>query len=626
MKNAMWKQTTGVIGVLACLGILVAVNYLLAGVRLRKDLTAERLFTLSASTRQLLAGLPRDVTLKFYFSQSIEDLPIPLKQYAQRVKDLLREYAQLSRGRITLETYDPRPDSTEEEWAERYGLSGQPLAMLGGGPVLYLGLVAVSGAKESVLPMLSPDNEPQLEYLVTRLVYEVTQARRPKIGVLSSLPVMGAPDMMSMRRGRPWALVNELQKQYTVVAVPPDSRELPADLDLLLVIHPRQLGDGTLFALDQFVLRGGRLLAFLDPLSLAQRESGLSAYEDAGSERSDLNRLTHAWGFDMDPGRMVADPVTASKIQSRNGTVQRMPAWLSLRDTGISHRDLATSPLRLLMLPFAGAFTGAPPQGVTAEPLLTTSPEAGLVAAADTGLPLDDGPDPASVSGRPLTLALRLHGTFPTAFPNGRPPGPGEPTNAPPPGPPPPPPLKVGTQPGTVVLVGDADLLYDRFCIEQQNFFGASIAQLANDNLPLALNLAEQLSGSEALISLRSRGRYERPFDRVLALETAAAKRWKEEERKLTDALRETQARLAELEQTKTTGQSFILSPEQKQALEKFRREQFQIQRQLKDVRKKLREDIEALGLRLKIVNIAAVPLLVAAFGIARGTLRKRRS
>ncbi len=620
MKKTTTKLFAGFAGVLVVLGILIAVNALFAGTRLRQDMTAEKLYTLSPGTVAMLQGLEKPVTLKFYFSKSNPNRPGPLKNYVQRTLDFLRETVARSGGKVTLEVLDPRPDSDAEEWAQRYGLVPQATGGLGLQPDLYLGLVAVAGIKEAAIPFLDPTAEPQLEYLVARLVQEVVRTRRPRLGVMSSLPVLAPPSSPFMpARGQDWLFLSELKKQYEVAPVLPDAEEIPADLDALLLIHPKDLGERTLYALDQYVLKGGRLVAYVDPMSISEEPP----QEAMGmpSLSSDLNRLTQAWGVTIDPAQIVADLAAATPVNLGNGRAERLPAWLTLRAGANLDRDeIATGSLESLMLPFAGAITGTPAEGLTMKTLVYASSNAVTLNAFQAR----SSADLSTRSGTPApgaALAVRLSGQFKTAFPDGQPAAAGE-TNAPAKAEG----LKASEKEGAVILVADADLLANDVSARAVQFFGQTIFQPFNDNLNFTLNLAEQISGEPALIGLRGRGRYSRPFERVLALEKAAQEQWQEEEAKLQQKLQEAQLRLNELQSAKSEDQQLVLSPAQKAELEKFRQERFETQRQLKEVRKNLRSSIERLGLSLKVINLAAVPLLVAAFGLALGWRRRTRS
>jgi len=564
------------------------------------------------------------VTLKFYFSRGNANLPGPLKNYVQRTSDFLRDLTARSGGNVVLETLDPQPDSEAEEWAQRYGLVPQATGGLGMQPDLYLGLVAVSGTKEAAIPFLDPSAEPQLEYLVARLVQEVTQSQRPRIGIMSSLPVLAEPSSPyrpAPARNQDWLFVTELKKSYDVEAVPMESERIPDGIDTLLLIHPKEITERSLFALDQFVLKGGRLVAYMDPMCVSDEP----AAETMGMPQlaSDINQLSRAWGVTVETAQVVADLAAATPINIGAGRAERLPAWLSLRaGPNLDREEIVTGSLESLMMPFAGAITGMPAEGLALKTLVFASSNAVVMNSYMARNPVDLNTRMGQAAPG-AALAVRLSGTFKTAFPDGQPPREGD-TNA----------VAAATntwlqaseKEGAVILVADADLLANDYSARGVNIFGQTLYQPFNDNLNFTLNMAEQLSGNPALIGLRGRGKFDHPFDRVLAMEQTAQERWQEEETKLQQKLAAAQQRLNELQTAKSADQQLVLSAEQKQELEKFRQERFETQRQLKDVRKNLRHSIEQLGLRLKIINMAAVPLLVAVFGIGFGWRRRNRS
>ncbi len=615
-------------GVLIVLGILVAFNVLIGGLRLRADLTEDRVYTLSEGTRGLVRDLDRTVVLKYYFSANHPGLPVPIKQYGQRVHDLLREYASASRGKIRIERFDPQPDSDEEEWAQRYGLAAQAIDPLGFGPPVYMGLVAVSGAREASIPVLSPNQEPRLEYDITRLIAEVAQARKPKLGIMSSLPVIAPPQGPFMQQAsRNWLFVEELKRQYEVQLLTAPFEAVPEDIDVLVAIHPKDLTEATLFALDQFVLRGGRLLAFVDPLCLTEQQRMDQPMQPWAMPtfESDLNRLTRAWGVELTTGRVVADPPASSQVGFGPGGADMMPTWLSLRGgAGIERDQVVTANLDFLMFPFPGAITGEPVEGLTKTVLVRASPESSLLPA---NLSTQPGPEKMrSAMPQPeAALAVRLHGRFPTAFPDGSPTPSTEDGNEQEATPPPTDFLREAEAESAVVLVADVDMIFDDYAVRRGSFMGQTVFQPLNDNLDFAMNLVEELAGSEALIGLRSRGRVDRPFHRVLRLAAKAQERGQQEELRLQSRLQELQIRLNELQAARQEDQQFILSPEQQREIEGFNRERFETQRQLREVRKNLRRDINRLGTILKAINLFAVPLAVATFGVGYWWKRRQR-
>jgi len=617
---------TGAAGLAVLLVIIGAANLIIANLRLRIDLTGEKLYTLSEGSRKILGKLENDVVLKFYFSASAAEMPMGLKTYANQVQDLLKEYEIAAKGRVTLEAYDPKPDSDSEEWAQRYGIEPQQTNPFG--QPVFFGLVAVSGETEQVIPGFNPRAEATLEYDITRLITRVAWPEKPVLGVMSSLSVLGAPQnpmMMMQRRQQPdqgWIAFKELRKDYTVREVKPDAEEIEAEIKTLIVLHPKNLSDKTLFAIDQFVLRGGRLIACVDPFSIAdfeanQQQNPMMMQMGGGGQAgpSTLGKLFETWGVGFDTAKVVADMSCSTKLNAGNGRVEDNPAFLSLARVNMSKDDLLTTQLSSVMMPFAGALSANTAKELTFTPLITTSKDnACLIDQMNAQFGISAMRAQLKPDGVQRVLAARLQGTFKTAFPNGiEDTGTNTVPNH----------LTSGTS--TVMIFGDADFLNDRFCVQVMNSFFGAIAQPINDNLTLFGNTVEQFAGREELIGVRSRGQFNRPFSKVDALEVKAMKKWQAEEERLEAALQETQQRLTELQQQKTGKERLILSKEQQSELEQFRKTQADTRKQLKEVRKNLNREIESLGLTLKVINIALIPLLVIVFGLYRGFQRKKQ-
>ncbi len=627
-----WKIGGSLAGLLALLVLLIAANLIIGAARLRKDFTQERLYTLSDNTRRILQQLEQPVTLKFFFNAGAPEIPMPLKYFAQQVEDLLREYQLAAGGRVLLENYNPEPDSDAEEWAERYGVAAQNLGMLG--PPLYLGLAAVSGDAHTVIPFIDPRDEAMLEYNITRMIARVTNPAKPVLGLISSLPVMGVQSMPFAMGGQPpprnqppWAAFSGLADDYEVRELTAEVEEIPADVDALLLVHPKNLSDQAQYAIDQFVLRGGRLLAFVDPLSLADARSQEQPQMMMGmppQTSSDLGRLPKAWGVEWDAGQVVADINASTRVRQGEGGVDDSPLFLSLRPVNFQRDDLLMTRLDSLIMPMAGAFRGEGAEGLKLTPLIVSSEQSKTVPSMMAQM----GGDMIRRDFQPglerLPLALRLHGNFKTAFPEGKPAKADAGTNAPPATAEES--LQESAKPTTVILVGDVDMLYDHFCVQEINLFGYRGYQPINDNLNLFANALEQLSGAVELAEIRTRGRIERPFDRVLALQQEAQQRWMLQEKALQEKLEATRERLNALQSRKDQNQRYILSPEQEQEVQRFKAEQLRTQRELKQVRKNLREGIERLGVKVKAINILLVPILVGLAGILFAWRRQRRA
>ena len=630
-----WKFTGSLIGLLALLAILIAVNILLSRVRVRADLTEEKLYTLSEGTRAVLKSLDGPVTLKFFFSGGGAEVPMPLKNFARQVEDLLKEYELASGGKILVETYDPEPDSDAEEWAQRYGLAGEQLGIMNF--ALYMGLVAVKGDTHSVLPFLDPRNEERLEYNITHMIVRVANPKKPVVGILSSLPVMSVrlfpyamPGQPRPKNQPPWVAFQDLNKDYEVRPLPADADAIDPAIDVLIVVHPKNASEKTLYAIDQFVLRGGRLLTFIDPLCLADAMNQEAAMGMA-RPMSDLGPLTAAWGIIYEPDKVVADLSASTRIQRGDNTIEDNPVFLSLRNFNIDGKDIITSSLESLGLPAAGAFAGTGAEGLRVGSLLVSSEQSALISAMAAQMGTEAIRREFKSGLKRLNMAIRLQGKFKTAFPQGQPKAtpngekndPAESAKEPAKPEDTTPALKESTKASTVILVADVDILYDAFAVQEMPIFGQRVFQPLNDNINFFANAVEQLSGNADLGQIRARGRFERPFDRVQELQREAQQRWLMQERTLQEQLAATQARLESLQSNKDKSQRYILSAEQEQEIAKFKQEQIKTQRELKQVRKNLREGIEELGGKVKAINILAVPALVCLAGLAFGWYRR---
>jgi ABC-type uncharacterized transport system involved in gliding motility auxiliary subunit len=619
-----WKLSGSAAGLVVLLVILVAANVIVGGLRFRKDLTEEKLYTLTDGTRKVLGKLDRNVTLMFFYTSSAPDVPGPIKQFAQQVDDLLREYELAGHGRVVLEKYDPKPDSEEEDLAQRYGLEGQAIPQTG--TPLYLGVVATCGETQAAIPVIDPRSEELLEYSLTRLIHRVAMARKPVLGVMSSLPVLGsqAPMMMPGQRSpqaAAWASFRDLQQDYAVRSIPVTADRIDDEVDALMLVHPKDLGEKTLYALDQFVLRGGRLLAFVDPLCVADTASADPMGGFSMPKRSsELGRLFEAWGVQYDAAKIVADLQATTPLRGRNNAVEYSPLYLSLRKANLNKDDVMTAPLNTLMMVMAGAFADDAAEGLKVTPLITTSEQSALTDAMMAQFDPNAFKRQFKSGLKKLNLAVRVQGKFKTAFPEGAPRDPSGDTNdvAAAAGH-----LAQAKDEGNVILVADVDLLANDFSVQEMNFLGYSGFQPINDNLNLMANMADQVAGSSDLMGIRCRGRTFRPFTRVLELQAQAQERWLAQEQVIEQKLVDTEQRMAELQRQKDDKQRFVLSPEQTREIERFKAETLKNKQELKQVRRNLREGIEALGMKVKLINIVLLPILVGLAGIVYWLVRR---
>ena len=623
MKN---KKVFGLAVLALILVIVGATNYILSALSARVDLTAEQLYTLSPGSKAVLAKLDQKVTLKFFFSESAKDMPPSLKTYAEQVRDLLGEYERAGNGNVVIETYDPKQDSDEEEWAVKYGVEPQQANPFGA--PIYFGLVVTCGTQEQTIPGFDPRMESTLENEITRHITRVAWPERPVVGVLSAIPgVLGEqmnPMMMQMRR-RPspgWVAFSELKKDYDLREIAKDAESIDPDVKALVVIHPKDLSEKTLFAIDQFVIKGGRLIACVDPFSFKDLEASSQQQQNPMMQMggqggpSTLGKLFEKWGISFDTSKCVADDKAAVQMRGRNGAVVTDATVLELGKANIA-KDVLTAGISQLIIPYAGALEFTPSEGLEFTPILTSSTNNACLVDASM---LQMGPEAIRGQIKPdgvrRTLAGRLTGTFKTAFPKGPDWKEGS-TNAVP--------TVVESGKGFVFLFADADFLSNEACVEMVNTLFGQQAVLRGDNLSLFSNIIEQFAGREELIGLRSRGPSDRPFEVVRNLRAEAEKKFRAKAEELQAKLNETSKKLNELLQGKRGTDRQLVSQELESAIGEARREKAKTQKELKNVRKELNADIENLGFRLKTINICLVPLLVILFGIFRALLRRKR-
>ena len=627
MKKGIETYLYSTLGIIAMLGILVAVNVIAARGKQRFDLTAERAYTLSAGTRAILAKLDTPVQVRLYCTRGENEMPVMLKTYAQRVEDLLGEFRQASKGQIELKKLDPQPDSDAEDSAKLDGIEAQ---IVSPGSSIYLGLSVSMLDQKEVIPFLAPNRERLLEYDLARAISRAMSPSKPVIGVMSSLPVAGGGmNPMMMRMGRQpeqaWVFHSELQRDFTVKTVEMTADKIPDEIKVLVVIHPKGITDVGLYALDQFVLRGGKLIAFLDPLSVLDRAG---AGQFGASSSSSIEKLMKAWGVNFDATKVVADSEYIG--QMRQG---RAPSVLMLTEKAVNKDDVLTSGIDNLVFAFAGAFSGTPADGLTETVLVKSSKNSQLVEPMLAQMGGEEIMKSFNPSGTEYPLAIRLAGKFKTAFSEGKP-------KAPEPKPDDKKPeekkdqpaeqgLKESAQDGAVILVGDSDFVQDQIAVREMvnPFGGQRMVSPQNGNLAFAQSAVEQLAGDSNLISVRSRASRERPFTVVKKMQADAEANYRTKIKDMEASLADAQKKLNELQRSKTpeAGQRFILSPEQQQEIANFRKKETDVKQQLKTERKKLRADIDSLENRIKWINIAGMPVIVAVGGMFLAMSRRKR-
>jgi len=626
-KNALETFLYSIAGVLALLLILVAVNVITGAFKHRIDLTKEKAYTLSDGTRAILAKIKTPVKIRFYYTPHA-DLPagyLYLKTYAQRVQDMLSEYKEASGGKIIVEQFDPQPDSDAEDAARLNGVEGQAISSEEN---FYLGAsISLLDANEAI-PFFDPHREPLLEYDLSRAISRVVTPEKPVIGVMSALPVFGTPsnpmmEQMGQHGQEGWALVSELKNDFEVRPVDMTADKIDDDIKVLLVIRPKEISDKAQYAIDQFIMRGGKLIAFLDTVSLLDKSSqGSMMGGQMPGGGSSLVKLIKAWGLQFDTAKAVGDLKFMNRQERLGGGDN--PCWINLADDGLNKDDVVTSQVGYLWIPFSGAFTGTPVAGLKETVLLQSSTESQLVDAMMAAFSGDNVMKEFKPSGTSYAMAVRLTGKFKTAFPDGKPRDASDGTNLPPAGAPS---LKESAQDTAVVLVGSSDMFANEFSLQQmQTPFGV-FNQPRNGNLNFAQSLVENLAGDSDLISVRSRATTSRPFTRIDAMKAKAEEVYQSKINEYEQSLQDTREKLAELQKTKDQGQQrFILSPEQQAEIEKLRKKEADTNQSLKQERKELARDINSTENWLKWGNIIGMPLLVAASGVGLAFIKRKRT
>ena len=625
-KKHLESMLYSAVGVAALVVILIAGNFLLGAFNARVDLTQGSVYTLSKGTKAILGKLEAPVKIRYYYSQGSSAVPVALKTFAKRVEDLLREFERAGQGKIVIEKLNPEPDSDAEDSANLDNIQAQYTNTQ---EQFYLGLAVSFLDQKAALPVLAPDREQLLEYDITRAISRVAATTKPVIGVMSALPVLGRPlnPMLKQQPTEPWVLATELQNLFTVKKVELSVDRIPDDIKVLLLIHPRDVTETTEYALDQFILRGGKLIAFVDSYAYFDQQPDMQnplGGNTAG--QSTFYHLLKHWGLSMEMGKVVADLTFASGSGSR-----LLPTLLSLTPDALNKDDVVTSQVGTMLYAFGSVFTGKPAEGLSQTVLAHTSKNSmlvDLIIATLSGEPSTRGYQP---SGTEYPLAIRLSGKFKTAFPEGKPKPYGVPPKDEKKAEPkaeqakPEPQLKDSAQENSVVLVADVDMLTDGAAVDVQDIFGQRLVVPKNGNLNFAQSLVEQVAGEFDLTSLRSRAAFTRPLTVIQRMEAQAQQSYLGKIKELEDNLQQTQEKLKDLQKTRAGAQSALMSPEQQAEIESFRKKSIETRRDLKELRRNLRIESEALQFTTKVVNIGLVPLLVMLLGLALALARKRK-
>lgn len=630
----MNKKILTTTGLLIALALLLAINItsdsLFKAARL--DLTASQLYTLSEGSKNILTKLEEPITLRLYLSEKLATTLPGINSYTVQVKELLEEYHRIAGDKLQLLVIDPEPFSEEEDRAEGYGLQGIPTDNTNN--TFYFGLAGTNSTDdEEVIPFFSPNRAEFLEYDVTKLIYQLTKPKKQVVGIMSSLPLQGDATPFTQGGNEAWMILDHIRQLFEVRNLETNLTEIPKDIDVLMLVHPKNLSDTTLYTIDQFVLNGGKAIVFVDPYSEADqppvdKNNPLASLQ--APHNSELTKLFDAWGIELVPNKVVGDLQTAQKVQVRKGAsamVVTYPVWMDLNDDQYFNKeDIVTAKLGNIIVATPGALVKKGEVPTEMIPLVETGNQAMQIETTKLGFFAE--PDSLARDFKPegkFTLAARITGKVKTAFPEGKPKEEPKENGEPPSPETDKPHLTESAEPINVIVVADTDLLADKFWVRVQNFVGQRIALPYANNATLVSNALDNLSGSNDLISVRNRGSFARPFTRVEAIQQEAEQRFREKEKELLAKLQETDQKIRELQGKKQESNKLTLSIEQQQEIERFRDEKIKTRKELRNVQHELHKNIARLETKMKFINIGLIPLLIMLGGITLSFLSRKR-
>jgi len=614
---------------LAFIAAIIISNQLFGGWRI--DLTDNRLYTLSDGTEQILENLEEPINLYFYYSDKATENAPTIRSYANRVREMLDEFRLAANGNINLFVVDPLPFSEDEDRAAQFGLQGVGIA--GSPDAVYMGLAGTDSIdNEEIIPFFQLDKEQFLEYDIAKLVSTLANPERKVIGLISGAPMSGSFDPQTQQMIPAWVIYEQVQQLFELRDLGADIDVVDDDVSMLWIVQPKSLSNSMLYAIDQFILKGGTAMIFVDPLAESDPAApiqGMPPGMPPQGQNSDLPTLFGAWGLQFSPNDVVADAQLALPVSAGPaGRPMRHPGLLGITEAQLNSDDVITAGLNTINVGVAGHLSIAEGSAATMEPLISSGTASGIVAASRFSFLQDPSSllDGFIPSGETYVIAARISGSLPSAFPDG-PPATGvspeddsesaEPDTAGH--------LSQSTDSVNIIVVADVDILSDRLWVQQQNFLGQRIANAFASNGAFVVNALESLLGSAELIAVRSRATYSRPFTKVEELRVEAEAEYRETEQRLQNELAETERRLGELQSSREDTGNILMSPEQQTEVDRFIDQRAAIRKELRAVQRNLDKNIEQLGTRLKIINTALVPTLLTVFVLFAVWRRSRR-
>ncbi|HIF50779.1 MAG TPA: ABC transporter [Thiotrichaceae bacterium] len=613
VKNKLISGTGLILATTLFIATVILANTALT--TLRMDLTENKLFTLSTGTINILGNLEEPVQLNFYFSQAAtSDFPA-LANYGVRVRDMLEEYAAHAKGQLILNIIEPETFSESEDQAVASGL--RTVTANSTSERVYFGLVGTNSTDdEKVIPFFQTNRESALEYDITKMIYNLAYPDKRVVGVYSQLPIIG-----KSKNDPSWTIINALKEFVEVENLNNDIDELDQNIDVLMLVHPKKLDNKTLYAIDQYLLRGGKAIIFIDPLAEQDKSvpdpSQPNIMPKLDSYLSDLLEL---WGLEMSKEKIVGDISAAMRVQANSPRgpqeIDYLP-WLRLSESHFNADDFSTSELNLIHMGTVGALEIVEDKGLTITPLIQTSKQS---ARLERDLILFQR-DPTIIlnnfksEGKQMLLAARIIGKAPSVFPDG---DPAEDEHG----------EKIIDKDFisegeiNVILISDTDILADHFWVRQQKMFGVDVPQPIANNGDFIINSVENLAGNNDMISLRGRGKYSRPFERVESIRKKAEEQFRQREKELQAILDETEKKIRQLQQDQGSEKSYLLNNKLTAEIDKFRDERLTTRKELRGVQHELKKNIEKLGAQIRFINIGLIPLLITLLALFVGIYR----
>ncbi len=619
--NGSYRKTYTAAG-LGLLAVLFVSSIMLSNLALdnmRLDLTEQKLYTMSEGTLKVIDSIQQPINLYLFFSDRASAENAPLRNYARRVRELLEEYTYYSDGRLILHVIDPAPYSEEEDRATEFNLQSLPMQ---GGDKLYFGLVGTNVVDDvEIIEFFQPDREAFLEYDISQLIYALTNPAKPVVGVLTGLQVFGGFDLASQRSTPQWAILDHIERLFEARQIDVEAGVIDPDIRILMLIHPKDLSEKMLYAVDQFLMRGGRLMLFADPYADKDPmfQDASNPPDSGGIQASDIDRLLDAWGLEINMNAIVADRALALPVQSPN--VQRPVrhvSFIGLDEEGINKDNLISAQLSRVTFAFAGQIKKTDAFQGEFEPLLYTSEDSGEIPKPR----YRHLPDPTALlewfepGDTPLTLAAWVRLRPGSMFPGGPPEDAVPPVGGH---------LAEAREVVDAIVVADADMLSDTLWARVQNFFGQRIVQAWASNGDFIVNALESLAGSGDLIGLRGRSEFARPFHVVEQLRRQAEQRFHAKEEELQQRLQEAEESISRIQQLRQEGEQSLLTEQQRAEIDAFQQERLRVRRELRSVRHELDRDIEHLGFVLRLINIWLVPVLITMAAVGLWLFQRRR-